>query len=122
MIAALLLPGLTANPPVGAAPLSVIVQWSVPAPVIDELAQLSPLSTGALVPTRLESFSCRSKASSTPPALATRVTVCAVVTAETSAVKLADVDPPATVADAGTATAVLLLARLTAIPPSEPPR
>jgi hypothetical protein len=40
-----------------------------------------------------------------------------VVTAETVAVKLPVLDPAATVTDAGTVTAVLLLAKLTANPP-----
>ncbi len=45
------------------------------------------------------------------------VTVCAVVTAETIAEKLALVAPAATVKDDGTVTAELLLARLTENPP-----
>ena len=52
-----------------------------------------------------------------PPAAAVRVTVWAVVTAETVAVKPMLVAPAGTVADAGTVTALLLLARLTASPP-----
>ena len=42
--AVLLLERLTAWPPLGAAALSVAVQLSVPAPVIDPLVQLSPLT------------------------------------------------------------------------------
>jgi hypothetical protein len=45
------------------------------------------------------------------PASAVSVTVCPVVTAFAVAVKFALVAPPATVTDAGTATAALLLAR-----------
>jgi hypothetical protein len=51
------------------------------------------------------------------PALAVRVTVVAVLTAVTVAVKLALVAPAATVTEAGTVTFELLLARLTAKPP-----
>jgi len=109
--AELLLVRLTANPPLGAAALSVTVQLSVPAPVIDPLAQVSALNTGTPV------LSCSAKVFATPPALAVNVTVCAVLTAETVAVKLALVDPAPTVTEAGTVTAELLLARLTANPP-----
>jgi hypothetical protein len=49
----LLLARLTANPPVAAAAFTVTVQLSVPAPVIEPLVQLSPLSTGTPVPLRL---------------------------------------------------------------------
>jgi hypothetical protein len=48
--AELLLDRLTANPPLAAAAFSVTVQLSLPALVIDELLQLSPLNTGELVP------------------------------------------------------------------------
>jgi hypothetical protein len=47
---------------------------------------------------------------------AVRVAVCAVLTAEAVAVKLALVAPEATTTEAGTFTAVLLLARVTANP------
>jgi hypothetical protein len=50
-------------------------------------------------------------------ALAVRVTASLVLTAETVAVKPAVVAPAATVTLAGTVTALLLLARLTANPP-----
>ena len=49
----LLLARFTVNPPVAAAAFSVTVQLSVPAPVIEPLVQLSPLSTGTPVPLRL---------------------------------------------------------------------
>jgi hypothetical protein len=49
----LLLARLTANPPLAAAAFSVTVQLSVPAPVIDPLEQLSPVSTGTPEPLRL---------------------------------------------------------------------
>jgi len=51
--AELLLATPTANPPLAAATLSVTVQLSVPAPVIDALLQLKPLNTGTPVPVRL---------------------------------------------------------------------
>jgi hypothetical protein len=69
------------------------------------------LSVGTPVP------SCRANVVDTPLALAVSVTVCVVLTAETVAVKLALVAPAATVTEAGTVTALLLLARLTAKPP-----
>jgi hypothetical protein len=53
----------------------------------------------------------------TVPALAVRVTVSVALTEETVAVKLAVVVPDATVTEAGTVTAELLLARFTTNPP-----
>ncbi len=50
--ALLLLARVTANPPVAAATFSVTVQVSVPAPVIDPLAHVNPVSTGTPVPLR----------------------------------------------------------------------
>jgi hypothetical protein len=49
----LLLARFTVNPPAAAAAFSVTVQVSVPAPAIDALAQVSPVSTGTPVPVRL---------------------------------------------------------------------
>jgi len=57
--------------------------------------------------------SCRAKVRAALPALAVSVTVCAVLTEETVAVKLPDVAPEAIVTEAGTETAELLLARFT---------
>jgi hypothetical protein len=51
--AVLLLARPTLKPPLAAAGFSVTVHKSVPAPVSDELAQLSPLSAGTPVPLRL---------------------------------------------------------------------
>jgi hypothetical protein len=62
-------------------------------------------------------FSFRPKVFVPPLALAVRVAVAALLTEETVAVKLAEVEPAATVTEAGTLTALLLLARLTASPP-----
>ena len=66
---------------------------------------------------RTHAPSCRAKVFETLPALAVSVTVAAVLTAVTVAEKLAVVAPAATVTEAGTVTAELLLARLTANPP-----
>jgi hypothetical protein len=60
---------------------------------------------------------CKAKVFDTVPALAVSVTVAAVLTEATVAEKLALLDPEATVTDAGTVTAELLLARFTAKPP-----
>jgi hypothetical protein len=49
----LLLARLTMYPPFPAAAFNVTVQLSVPAPVIDPFAQVSPFSTGTPVPFRL---------------------------------------------------------------------
>jgi hypothetical protein len=69
------------------------------------------LSVGTAAP------SDRAKVFATLPALAVRVAVCAVLTEETVAVKVAVVAPAATVTEVGTVTAELLLARLTVKPP-----
>lgn len=61
---------------------------------------------------------CRAKVFATPPALAVNVTVCAELNAETVAVKLAPLAVAGTVTVTGTATALLLLARLTVNPPA----
>jgi hypothetical protein len=51
--APLLLPRFVINPPVAAAAFSVTVQLSVPAPVIEPLEQVRPVSTGIPIPLRL---------------------------------------------------------------------
>jgi hypothetical protein len=51
--AVLLLERLTANPPLAAAVFRLIVQVSVPAPVIDPLVHVNPVSTGTPVPLKL---------------------------------------------------------------------
>ena len=61
--------------------------------------------------------SCSAKVSATLLALAVSVTLTPVLTAEIVAVKLAVVAPAATVTEAGTVTAALLLARPTTNPP-----
>lgn len=60
--------------------------------------------------------SCKVNVLFTPPAEAVRVTLWAVLTAEAVAVNEALVDPPATVTEEGTETALLLLARETVSP------
>jgi hypothetical protein len=57
------------------------------------------------------------KLSVAPPELAVSVAVCAVLTADTVAEKLAAVAPEATVTDASTVTALFELVRLTDCPP-----
>ncbi len=53
LTAELLLARLTAKPPLAAAVFRVSEQLSVPAPVIEPLVQLNPVSTGTPVPLRL---------------------------------------------------------------------
>ncbi len=69
------------------------------------------LSVGVAVP------NCKLKVSVTLPALALSVTAAPELTEEIVAVKLALVAPAATVTEAGTVTALLLLARFTVNPP-----
>jgi hypothetical protein len=84
-----------------------VFAFTLPKDKLDELT----LSVGTAAP------SDRAKVSATLLALAVRVAVCAVLTEETVAVKVAVVEPAATVTVAGTVTALLLLARLTLKPP-----
>jgi len=72
----------------------------------------------ALTPSVIEAaLSVRAVAWDTPPALAPRVADCALFTAVTVAMKLAEVPPAATLVAAGTVTAASLLVRLTVRPP-----
>ncbi len=84
-----------------------VFTFTLPKDKLDELT----LSVGTAGP------SDRAKVSVTLPALAVRVTVWAVVTEETVAVKAAVVAPAATVTVAGRVTDELLLARFTVNPP-----
>jgi hypothetical protein len=84
-----------------------VFTFTLPKDKLDELT----LSVGTAAP------NVSAKVFATPPALAVRVAVCAVLTEETVAVKVAVVEPAATVTVAGTVTDELLLARLTAKPP-----
>ncbi len=108
---ALLLDRLTLSPPVGAAPLSVTVQESVPAPVNEPLVQERLLRTTF-------GLNCSAKVLETLPAVAVSVAVCAELTAETVAVKVALEAPAGTKTVAGTETGVSLLERPTLNPPS----
>jgi hypothetical protein len=110
----------TENPaPVNETPL--IVSAAVPDDVTVTscvVAMFSPCVPNAtFVVLRLRpgtaAFSCNAKVPVTPPAVADTVAVCAVVTADADAIKPALDAPAATVTDAGTVTALLLLAKLT---------
>ena len=114
----------TVNPvPVTVAALTVTAAVPVEVKVTDCVAGVF---TFTLPKVRLELLtlnvivdapSCRAKVSFTLPALAVKVTVCAVLTDDTVAAKLALDAPAATVTELGTVTAELLLARLTVNPP-----
>ena len=65
----------------------------------------------------LAALSCMDAVADVPPAVAVMVAVCAVLTEATVAVKDALVAPAATVTEAGTVTALELLARVTVVPP-----
>jgi len=72
----------------------------------------------ALIPrTGIAAPSSTANVSATPPTLAVNVAACTVVTGETLAVKVALFAPVGTVTDAGTVTALSLLARATFRPP-----
>jgi len=105
------------NPPLGAAAFSVNVQLFVPAALIDPVAQLSPLSEGCAEPGCTGTFNSRTKVSATPPPLAVNVTGCVEEREDTVAAKLTLLAPGGTVIVAGSVTALLLLAKLTANPP-----
>jgi hypothetical protein len=82
-----------------------VLSWTVPKFRLVEL----------IVSPAVAAFSCSDAVLLTLLAVAVTVAVCAVVTAEAVAVKGALADPLATVTDAGTETALLLLARFTVI-------
>lgn len=111
LTAPLLLVRATPIPPLGAGPLNVTVQASVPDPVMDALLQIRELNKGVAAPT------CRAKLLETAPAEAVRVTAWLVLTCDTLAVNAALVALAGTVTDEGTETATLLLDRLTTSPP-----
>ncbi len=114
--ALLLLPSATLKPPDGAAALSDTVQVVVPAPVKELLAHESALMeavNGAADPLRLIDVVFE-----TVPCVAVSVTVCEAPTLDTLAAKLALFAPCGTNTETGTLTALLLLARLTVMPPA----
>jgi hypothetical protein len=80
---------------------------------------LPKLMLVALTPSVIDAaLRVRAVAWDTPPALAPKVADCAVFTAVTVAVKLAEVPPAATLVAAGTETAALLLVRFIVKPPA----
>jgi hypothetical protein len=105
----LLLNRLTESPPLGAAAVRLTVHVLVPAPVSDDGLQLIPLNPAAAVTiTEAVLF--------TPAALAVTVALCDVEALPAVAVNIPLVAPEATVMEAGTVSAALLLLRLTAKP------
>jgi hypothetical protein len=90
------------------------VQLVVPAPVIEFLLHDSALTVGESV--EPDPFSLIDVVLVTDPCVAVRVTVCDAVTAVATAVKFTLVAPDATVTDAGTEIALLLLERFTVNP------
>jgi hypothetical protein len=85
----------------------VVFSWTVPKLRVDELK---------VMPGAAE-LSCNAVLADVPLAVAVIVAACALVTADTVAVKAAALDPLGTIIEAGTATALLLLARFTVRPP-----
>jgi hypothetical protein len=111
--ALLLLAKTTGNPPLGAAAVSVTVQDVDPFPLKELVAQLKPLSEAVFVTGALSVMVVFLE---TDPCFAVSVTDCEVLTADTAAWKVALLAPEATVTDAGTETALLLLVRSTTNP------
>ncbi len=110
----------TENPvPVTVAPLRM--SWAVPVDVNVTVCVVgvfrSSVPNAKFVVLKLSpgtaAFNCSPNAWKTPPAVAVSVTVCGLVTADADAVNAALNDPAATVTDAGSVTALLLLAKLT---------
>jgi hypothetical protein len=99
----------------GAVPVDVNVTGSVVG--VFTVTLPNAILAGLIVNVGTDAFNCRAKFLETLPALAVRVTACAVVTDDTLAVNPALVALAATVTVAGTVTAALLLARLTLKPP-----
>src|SRR6202161_2253906 len=99
----------------GAVPVEVNVTGSVDAVFTVTLPNAK--LAGLMVNVGTAAFSCSAKVLETPPALAVRVTDCAVVTDDTVAVKPALVALAGTTTVAGTVTAALLLVTDTLKPP-----
>lgn len=87
--------------------------------VVEVLTETLPKLTVDVLTPRVATaaFSVKANVCETPARVAVRVTVCPVETEATVAEKLALVAPAATLTEAGTVTAALLLARLIANPP-----
>lgn len=77
----------------------------------------NPMLVALMLSVGTVTFNWRANVLETFPALASRVTACAVVTEDTVAVNVALVAPASTVSVAGTVTALLPLDKLTASPP-----
>ena len=99
----------------GAVPVEVNVTGSVDAVFTVTLPNAK--LAGLIVNVGTAAFSCSAKVLETPPALAVRVTDCAVVTDDTVAVNPALVALAGTTTVAGTVTEALLLVRPTLTPP-----
>ena len=99
----------------GAVPVEVNVTGSVEA--VFTVTLPNARLVGLTVNVGTAAFSCRAKLLETLPALAVRVTACAVVTEETVAVNPALVALAGTTTVAGTVTAALLLVKPTLKPP-----
>ncbi len=99
--------------------LAVPVELSVRDCVVGVFTAVLPKAMLAALTLKVgtPAFNCREKPIDAPPELAVRVADCAVLTDDTVAVNPALVDVAGTVNEAGTATALLLLERLTAAPP-----
>jgi hypothetical protein len=114
----------TVNPvPVTVAALTVTAEVPVEVKVTDFVtgvftATLPNDRLLALTPrVVVTAFSCNAKVLDTPPVLAASVADCAELTEETVAANPTLVAPAGTVTAAGTATALMLLERLTLVPP-----
>ena len=99
----------------GAVPVEVNVTGSVDAVFTVTLPNAK--LAGLIVNVGTAAFSCSAKVLETPPALAVRVTACAVVTDDTVALNPALVALAGTTTVAGTVTEALLLVRPTLTPP-----
>jgi hypothetical protein len=114
-------PGMLNPVPVNAAELIVTAAVPLEVNVTDCVAGVFRLTApkATLLLLRLSvavvAFNWSANVFATPPAVAVSVAVCAVLTAAAVAVNAALDDPAATVTDAGTVTALLLLARLTVV-------
>ena len=109
--------------PVSVAPVMVSGTFPDEVTVIDWVVAVfsGTVPNTRLVELRLNAgvaaLSCSDVVFVIPAAVAVMVAVCAVVTADAVALKAAVVAPLATVTDAGTVSALLLLARFTVSPP-----